>query len=224
MEFSESNNKVSVVGTIVEPVRFDHESYGTSFYRFIISVPRYSGNEDKILVIAASKFIEDNDYTLGDELMITGQYRSFNDMSSGRSKLILTLFAKTINYYCSDDSEPIKNSIYLNGFVCKKPVYRITPFGKEIADVLVAVNRGFSKADYIPVIVWGYNARKTQDVMVGDNLQIWGRIQSRTYFKSISETEKEEHTTYEVSANRVEINMPRQSDDYMLAIEPDKVL
>ena len=224
MEYRESNNKVNVVGTIVEPIRYDHEFYGTIFYRFTISVPRFSGNEDKILVMAASKFIEGDEYTIGDELMITGQYRSFNDISSGKSKLILTLFAKNINYYCSDDSEPIKNSIYLNGFVCKKPIYRTTPFGREIADILVAVNRGFNKSDYIPVIAWGYNARKAQGIMVGDNIQIWGRIQSRSYFKTISETEAEECTAYEVSANRIEINMPRQSNDYMLAVNPNKVL
>ena len=213
LENSVSNNRAKVIGTMVEPIKFSHETYGESFYIFTVSVPRFSGTEDKIRVMAPGLLIIGNDYSVGDKVIIEGQFRSFNDMNEGKSRLVLTLFAKEMEVYASEYDEQNPNTIYLNGYVCKEPVYRTTPFGKEITDILVAVNRGFNKSDYIPVIAWNRNARYAQNLMVGDNIQIWGRMQSRTYYKTISETEKEERTAYEVSVNRMAINEPMR-DEY----------
>lgn len=133
-----------------------------------------------------------------------GQFRSYNSYENGDNRLVLTVFAKDLRHVeKTEDKNP--NSLYLNGFICKAPVYRTTPFGREITDLLLAVNRSYNKSDYIPVIAWGRNARFCKNINVGDNIKIWGRIQSRVYQKHISEDEVIEKTAYEVSVSRMEM-------------------
>lgn len=134
---------------------------------------------------------------------VDGQFRSYNSYENGENRLVLTVFAKDIRL-CDKTEDKNPNSLYLNGFLCKAPVYRTTPFGREITDLLVAVNRSYNKSDYIPVIAWGRNARFCKNINVGDNIKIWGRIQSRTYQKHLSEDEVVEKTAYEVSVSRME--------------------
>jgi primosomal replication protein N len=138
-------------------------------------------------------------------LIIEGQFRSYNNFNSNSGhKLMLTVFAREIEISEEEVTNKNPNQICLNGFVCRKPMYRTTPFGREIADILLAVNRAYNKSDYIPCIAWGRNARFAGNFEIGDNIRIWGRIQSRTYQKKISEDETEERVAYEISVSKME--------------------
>ena len=153
------------------------------------------------------------DLYIGRYMQVDGQFRSYNNYSSEGNKLILTVFVKNIYDMTEDFDSP--NSIYLNGFICKPPVYRTTPFGREICDVLVAVNRQYGKSDYIPCITWGRNAKFTGNLEVGTNIKMWGRIQSRNYKKKISEEEFVDKTAYEVSVTKLEIVKSEQFSENM---------
>ena len=146
----------------------------------------------------------DGGYHIGDRVEITGQFRSYNCNEPDGNRLILTVFARDI-VPLAEENYKNPNQLYLNGFICKPPVYRTTPFGREITDLLLAVNRSYNKSDYIPIIAWGRNARFAKSLEVGDNVKIWGRIQSRNYQKRISEEETITKTAYEVSINRMEL-------------------
>lgn len=197
------NNSVSIVGKIVEECEFSHEVYGEGFYIFKISSERLSDNEDILPITISERLIDKEKLTIGTIVDINGQLRSYNNYSDKKNKLVLTIFARDIEIL-DVLGEKNPNQIILNGFICKPPIYRKTPFGREIADLLIAVNRAYNKSDYIPCIAWGRNARYTVNLKVGDNIKIWGRIQSRNYQKRIGE-KVEDKVAYEVSISKIEI-------------------
>ena len=204
MDNNITNNQALIIGAIEDEFQFNHEIYGEKFYTCTIRVPRLSGTDDNVRIMVSERLIMDGEYNVGDKVEVSGQFRSYNSYENGDNRLVLTDFAKDIEHYEeSDNKNP--NTLYLNGFICKKPVYRTTPFGREITDLLLAVNRSYNKSDYIPIIAWGRNARFAKNLNVGDNVKIWGRIQSRTYQKRISEEETLTKTAYEVSVNRMEL-------------------
>ena len=201
MDYIVGNNQANIIGVVEDEKEFSHEVYGEKFYIFTIRVPRLSGMDDFLKVMASERLLDDCECRPGERIEIEGQFRSYNSVDTTQSKLILTVFAKTLEYSEEDKN---RNELYLNGFICKTPTYRTTPFGREITDMLLAVNRTYNKSDYIPIIAWGRNARYCKNFNVGDNIKVWGRIQSRNYQKRISEDEVISKTAYEVSVNRLE--------------------
>ena len=133
-----------------------------------------------------------------------GQFRSYNRHEENKNKLVLSVFVREVNLLESEDEIQRPNSIFLDGYICKEPVYRKTPLGREIADLLLAVNRPYGKSDYIPCICWGRNARFAESFAIGGHIQLWGRIQSREYQKKIDENEYEKRIAYEVSVSKME--------------------
>ncbi len=199
-----TNNQAVVTGKIETDFVFNHEIYAEKFYTFSVSIARLSGTYDSIRIMISERLIMDCDYRIGDAVAVTGQFRSYNSCENGENRLLLTVFAKDIALAEDTDSKN-PNMLYLDGFICKPPVYRTTPFGREITDILLAVNRSYNKSDYIPIIAWGRNARFAKNLSVGDNVKVWGRIQSRNYRKRINEEETVTKTAYEVSVNRMEL-------------------
>lgn len=197
---SEKNNKVYVMGEIVSDGTFSHEVYGEGFYEFYLKVLRLSGQTDILPITVSERLIASGGLCCGSVIAAVGQFRSYNKLEGGRSKLMLTVFVREI-VEASTTRNP--NSIVLSGYICKPPVYRTTPFNREIADVLVAVNRAYNKSDYIPCIAWGRNARFVRELNVGDKIAISGRIQSREYQKRLSESEVAVRTAYEVSVSKL---------------------
>ncbi len=200
------NNNVNLFGKILSQPQFSHEVYGETFLSFVLEVSRLSKSFDKIPITISERLIPISQLEIGKYIEVYGQFRSYNNYNNAGSKLILTVFAKDISF-CPDE-KIIKNSnqIFLEGYVCKKPIYRVTPFGREISDILIAVNRAFNKSDYIPCISWGRNARYSENILVGDFVKIWGRIQSRYYQKKTESGEILEKIAYEVSITRLEIH------------------
>ncbi len=196
------NNKVYLNGEIVTQARFSHEIYGEGFYEMDILVKRLSGQSDILPITISERLIEKSNLKIGSSISAIGQFRSYNKQVDGKSKLMLTVFIREIldyNYYKNP------NIIVLTGFICKPPIYRTTPFCREIADLLIAVNRAYNKSDYIPCIAWGRNARFVKNFQVGERIILSGRIQSREYQKKISENETKIMTAYEVSISKLAI-------------------
>lgn len=193
---TEKNNKVYLSGVIVGEAVFSHEVYGEGFYEMKVQVARLSGQSDILPVTISERLIAAKSLKVGAELNAIGQFRSYNKLVDEKSKLMLTVFVREVL-----DTPVCKNpnSIVLSGYVCKPPVYRTTPFNREIADLLIAVNRSYNKSDYIPCIAWGRNARFVKNIAVGEKIAIAGRIQSREYQKKFSETDIKTLTAYEVS-------------------------
>lgn len=204
MDSYTDNNRAEVIGIVSDEPKISHEIYGEKFFVFTLRIPRLSGISDNVKVMVSDRLLADMPVSAGDAIEVEGQFRSYNDYENGDNRLVLTVFAKDIRR-AEAEKEKNPNSLYLNGFICKAPVYRTTPFGREITDLLLAVNRSYNKSDYIPVIAWGRNARYCKNINVGDNIKIWGRIQSRIYQKHISEEEVVEKTAYEVSVSRMEM-------------------
>ncbi len=198
------NNEVRVLGKIETPLQFSHEVYGEGFYSFVLNVKRLSNISDYILVTISERLLSGVSMEIGNFVEINGQFRSYNNYNNNERKLILTVFAKDLIPVGQDDASKNLNYIFLNGFVCKPPAYRTTPFGREITDLLLAVNRQYNKSDYIPCIAWGRNARFASELTVGSNIKIWGRVQSREYQKKISENELINKTAYEISISKME--------------------
>lgn len=200
------NNVVTISGRVISEVEYSHEVYGEGFYSFHLDVPRLSDSSDKISVTFSERLVPKEKLQMGSLLEIEGQFRSYNSYKSESNKLVLTVFAREMVFI--DEEKRIKNpnQIYLNGYICKSPIYRMTPFGREITDILVAVNRPYNKSDYIPCIAWGRNARYSQNLAIGDNIKIWGRIQSREYQKKFDSGETVTKTAYEVSVSKMEIS------------------
>ena len=198
---TEKNNKVYVMGEIVSDKTFSHEVYGEGFYEFFLKVMRLSGQADILPVTVSERLIEAHALKKGSFVAASGQFRSYNKLENGRSRLMLTVFVREIE---EADENKNPNGILLSGYICKPPVYRKTPLGREIADLLMAVNRPYGKSDYIPCICWGRNARYASAFEVGGHVLIWGRIQSREYMKRISENETEKRIAYEVSVSKLE--------------------
>lgn len=198
------NNQVCITGEVVSDFEFSHEVFGESFYLLEVKVERLSDSYDIIPIMVSERLIDvSGDYT---DLYVdvVGQFRSYNRHEDNKNRLILSVFAREIIIREDRLASQKPNYIYLDGFVCKEPVYRKTPLGREISDVLLAVNRPYGKSDYIPCICWGRNARFAESFIVGDRIQIWGRIQSREYQKKISEAESEKRVAYEVSVSKLE--------------------
>ena len=197
---AEKNNRVYFMGEIVSEATFSHEVYGEGFYELFVRVMRLSGQADILPVTISERLIQGHDLKVGSTVCALGQFRSYNKLEGGRSRLMLTVFVREIV-----DTVPSRNpnSIVLSGYICKPPVYRTTPFNREIADLLIAVNRAYNKSDYIPCIAWGRNARFVQNLKVGDRVALSGRIQSREYQKRLSETEAVTMTAYEVSISKL---------------------
>lgn len=204
MDNNTPNNQALIIGTIEDEFKLNHEIYAEKFYTFTLKIPRLSGTYDNIRVMISERLIMDRGYSIGDKVEISGQFRSYNCSEPDGNRLVLTVFARDIAPFDEGDSKN-PNQLFLNGYICKTPVYRTTPFGREITDLLLAVNRSYNKSDYIPIIAWGRNARFAKNLNVGDNVKIWGRIQSRNYQKRISEDETITKTAYEVSINRMEL-------------------
>ena len=197
------DNEARIVGCAIGEPLYSHSVKEENFLNFSVKVDRLSENSDVLVVTASERLLEGLGNLEGKKLEISGQFRSYNNYLPNGNKLILTLFAKDIREVEEDVLD--ENEIYLNGYLCKTPVYRVTPFGREISDVLIAVNRAYNKSDYIPAICWGRNARLVKNLSVGQNIKIFGRMQSRQYQKKISEDETITKTAYEVSVNRIEL-------------------
>ena len=197
-----ATNKVFLSGEIVSTPVFSHEMFGEEFFETEIAVKRLSEQVDVIPLTVSERLITEKNLKQGDRISLAGQFRSYNKMAEGKSKLMLTVFVRDILDY---DEQANPNSIELIGFICKPTVYRTTPFNREICDMLVAVNRAYNKSDYIPCIAWGRNARFVKYLSVGEQVAVFGRIQSREYQKKISEDEIVTKTAFEVSVSRITV-------------------
>lgn len=195
-----SNNKLRLTGTVTERPVYSHEVCGEEFYETKLSVPRLSGQEDVIPVTLSDRLLARAEVKPGAKISISGQFRSYNKLEGEHSRLLLTAFAREI---LPADDEVNPNTIEILGYICKPPVYRTTPFKREICDVLLAVNRAYNKSDYIPCIMWGRNARFIKDMSIGERLWVTGRVQSRIYTKCLSEDRSEERVAYEVSVSKI---------------------
>ena len=211
------NNYITLVGKVTGDKRLSHEIYGERFYIFNLEIPRLSGNSDIIPVTISERIITDDMLQIGRKLLVKGQFRSYNSYENERNKLVLTVFAKDIKFIEDQEAEievskdVVSNEVTLNGYICKKPIYRQTPFGREISDLLLAVNRAYNKSDYIPCIAWGRNARFCENIPVGTEVKIVGRVQSRTYEKKYEDGRVETKVAYEVSVSSLEV--VNQDDD-----------
>ena len=194
------NNQVYLSGQIASEPEFSHEIMGEKFYDMTVSVARLSGQNDVIPITISDRLMEGQNFEIGNLIGLIGQFRSYNKIVDGKSKLVLRVFVREL---CECD-ENAPNVIELEGYVCKPPVYRTTPFKREIADLLIAVNRAYNKSDYIPAIAWGRNARYASTFDVGDKIHLVGRIQSRIYQKSLDDGTIEERVAYEVSITKFE--------------------
>lgn len=207
------NNHLVLMGKVTSEKRFSHEIYGECFYIFDMEVPRLSNTSDIIPVTVSERLIPDEKLTIGANVLIRGQFRSYNSYENEKNKLVLTVFAKDIYFEdeiegqieTEENKEPASNEVTLTGYICKKPIYRQTPFGREIADLLLAVNRAYNKSDYIPAIAWGRTARFCQNIDVGTEVKITGRVQSRTYEKKFEDGTSITKVAYEVSIASLEV-------------------
>ena len=197
---TDKNNRVYIAGEIVSDASFSHEVYGEGFYEFSVRVMRLSGQADILPITLSERLIQGAMLCKGKSICALGQFRSYNKIENGRSRLMLTVFIRELLEELPDKNP---NNILLSGYICKPPIYRTTPFNREIADLLVAVNRAYNKSDYIPCIAWGRNARFVKNLAVGDKIAISGRIQSREYQKKLSETDVKTMTAYEVSVSKL---------------------
>ena len=198
------NNKVSVIGEIVSDFTFSHEVFGEGFYMVEVAGSRLSNFSDYIPLMISERLIDTSQSYIGQKVYVTGQFRSYNRHEELKNRLVLSVFVREIEFIEEETEEMKSNQILLDGYICKDPIYRKTPLGREIADLLVAVNRSYGKSDYIPCICWGRNARFAARFEVGVHVQIWGRIQSREYVKRLNEDEVEKRTAYEVSVSKIE--------------------
>ena len=198
------NNQVSIMGKIASDFTFSHQVFGEGFYTLELVVKRLSDSEDRIPLMVSERLIDVTQNYEGEYIQVQGQFRSYNRHEEKKNRLVLSVFVRELSFVDEIDDSMITNQIFLDGYICKTPVYRKTPLGREIADLLLAVNRPYGKSDYIPCICWGRNARYASAFEVGGHVLIWGRIQSRDYMKKVSETESEKRTAYEISVSKLE--------------------
>ena len=198
------NNRVTVIGTIVSDFTFSHAVFGEGFYLVDLSVSRLSEQADVIPLMVSERLMDVTRDYRGCTIEADGQFRSYNRHEGVKNRLVLSVFVREVQFLEEFTDYTKTNQIFLDGYICKEPIYRKTPLGREIADLLVAVNRPYGKSDYIPCIAWGRNARFASVFSVGTRIQIWGRVQSREYTKKLSETECEKRTAYEVSVSKLE--------------------
>ena len=198
------NNQVMIYGEIAEEFKYSHNVFGENFYITHVHALRMSGEHDEIPVVVSDRLVDVSRSVSGQYVTVCGQFRSFNKQDSEGNKLVLSVFAQDFDMTRDDELKNV-NNIYLDGYICKNPVYRVTPLGREIADVLLAVNRQYGKSDYIPCVFWGRNARYAGSLPVGTRIKVFGRVQSRNYNKRMGGGVFEKRTAYEVSASRLEV-------------------
>ena len=198
------NNRVTIIGEVVSEFEYSHEVYGEGFYTLNISVNRLSNSVDIIPLMVSERLVDVTEDLRGVIIEASGQFRSYNRHEETRNRLVLSIFVRELQFLDDYMEENSTNQIFLDGYICKPSIYRKTPLGREIADILIAVNRPYGKSDYIPCIAWGRNARFAAGFEVGTHIQIYGRIQSREYTKKINEEECERRTAYEVSVSKIE--------------------
>lgn len=199
------NNQVTVMGEIVGEFVFSHEIFGEGFYLVDIRVKRLSDSFDIIPLMVSERLLDVSRDYQGMYVCVNGQFRSYNRHEERKNRLVLSVFAREIEFIDELEESSKTNQIYLDGYICKEPIYRKTPLGREIADVLLAVNRPYGKSDYIPCICWGRNARYANNFRVGERCAVWGRIQSREYMKKLNESEVEKRVAFEVSVSKLEL-------------------
>ncbi len=199
------NNQVTIMGQVVSTFTYNHEIYGEGFYMVELCVERLSASKDTIPVMISERLIDVSQDYRGKLLKVQGQFRSYNRHDERKNRLVLSVFAREAEFVEQMEESSHSNAIYLDGYICKEPIYRRTPLGREIADLLLAVNRPYGKSDYIPCISWGRNARFAGNFKVGDRVAVWGRIQSREYMKKLDEEHTEKRVAYEVSVSKLEL-------------------
>ena len=197
----EDTNIVNLKGTIENNLQFSHEIFGEKFYTTKIKINRLSESYDVLPITISERLLEEVDLNENKLVKVTGQLRSYNKNIDNKNRLVLTIFVRDIKQEEEDNKDP--NSIFLDGYICKVPIYRKTPLGREITDLLVAINRPYNKSDYIPSIVWGRNAKFAKNLNVGDRIQMWGRVQSRVYDKKLEGGNSVKKTAYEVSVSKI---------------------
>jgi len=197
-------NKITLKGTVSSEIVFSHKVYGEEFVKFEMSIMRISGAKDIIPVIVSKRIPGSKELETGEYIRVDGQIRTYNRMLEGKNRLIITVFAKELEFIDDDDYEFDENYVFLEGYVCRKPFYRISPRGREITDLMVAVNRMYGKSDYIPCIAWGRNAKYACMLEVGTKIRAVGRIQSREYRKRLSDTEIYKGVAREISIHKIE--------------------
>ncbi|MBQ8325447.1 MAG: single-stranded DNA-binding protein [Lachnospiraceae bacterium] len=208
------NNQVTIMGEIVSDFTFSHEIFGEGFYMVDVRVVRLSDSNDIIPLMVSERLVDVKGSYIGEYIAAQGQFRSYNRHEERKNRLVLSVFVRELEFIDEEEAERCNvenaktNQIYLDGYICKDPIYRKTPLGREIADLLLAVNRPYGKSDYIPCICWGRNARFASGFEVGTRCEIWGRIQSREYMKKLSEDEVEKRVAYEVSVSKLELLDP----------------
>lgn len=218
MENAINNNNITLAGVLEREPEYSHEVFGEGYYIFMLKCSRTSGNKDTLPVMISDRLVDIREIKVGQVVTILGQIRSFNrHIDDVKSKLILSVFAREIEVLAQDATElPFEeniNTVMLDAYICKSPIYRCTPKGREIADILVAVNRPYGKSDYIPCIAWGRNARFAGGLELGTHIEIQGRFQSREYTKRISDSEVETRTAYEVSVSRIDYAEEGEADE-----------
>ena len=198
------NNQVSIIGKVASSFTFSHQVFGEGFYLVDVLVKRLSDSEDRIPLMVSERLVDVSQDYEGEYIMVQGQFRSYNRHEEKKNRLVLSVFVRELSFVEEADDSIKTNQIFLDGYICKPPVYRKTPLGREIADLLLAVNRPYGKSDYIPCICWGRNARYASAFEVGGHVLLWGRIQSREYINKLGENETEKRTAYEVSVSKLE--------------------
>ena len=216
-----NNNKVMLTGKVVSKAKFSHETFGEGFYELTLAIPRLSDKEDLIPVLVSEKLLTDGKFEVGNTVRIKGQFRSYNKNDGEKSKLVLTVFVREVVENMDETVNP--NIIEINGFICKPPIYRTTPFKREICDILVAVNRAYNKSDYLPCIAWGRNARYIKNIQIGSKLFIVGRIQSREYQKKLEDGQIENKTAYEISITRIQTDGVDAIDENLTNHDDDAI-
>ncbi len=206
-------NKVMIAGKLKKELEFSHSIYGEGFYNTYIEIPRLSNIKDVLPITVSERLIQGMKLKAGNHILIEGQLRSYNKTINGNNKLILSIFVKELELIPSLKEIKNPNEIYLDGFICKNPSYRTTPFGREITDLLIAVNRPYNKSDYIPCIAWGRNARFSGNLDIGQRIKLWGRIQSREYQKKYPNGEIVNKVAYEVSISKMEFSSEKKEEE-----------
>jgi len=213
----ETGNIIHLKGQICQNLQFGHELFGEQFYVTTLRVPRLSGAEDFLPITLSERLLMDAPITNGSNLCLEGQLRSYNKVIEGSGRLLITAFAQKLLDCEQDEENP--NRVQLTGALCKPPSYRTTPFGREIADLMLAVNRSYGKSDYIPCITWGRTARYAANLKIGDKVQLVGRFQSRAYQKQLADGTTLNKVAYEVSVSRLSAIKPEAASE-LQAITP----
>ena len=206
----EDTNIVNLKGRIENNLEFSHEIFGEKFYTTKIKINRLSESYDMLPITVSERLLEEVNLEEDKLVKVTGQLRSYNKNINNKNRLVLTIFARNMEVEEEDNKDP--NNIFLDGYICKSPVYRKTPLGREITDLLVAINRPYNKSDYIPSIVWGRNAKFAKSLKVGDRIQMWGRVQSREYEKKYQDGESVKKVAYEVSISKIKKMLENNND------------